>query len=123
MIRRPPRSTLSSSSAASDVYKRQFFYLIVKEEKSPAEPERIISALSKLQKQMISTANYSVAADREKNINRTIGLIQKYFVKKDPPVLRHGSGLALDFENSIRRSKIESNRYECKQGFYELTEN
>ena len=26
MIRRPPRSTLSSSSAASDVYKRQSFY-------------------------------------------------------------------------------------------------
>eukprot|EP00658_Telonema_sp_P-2_P052961 TRINITY_DN41324_c0_g1_i1.p1 TRINITY_DN41324_c0_g1~~TRINITY_DN41324_c0_g1_i1.p1 ORF type:complete len:154 (-),score=34.03 TRINITY_DN41324_c0_g1_i1:225-686(-) len=26
MIRRPPRSTLSSSSAASDVYKRQGFY-------------------------------------------------------------------------------------------------
>src|SRR5665648_495375 len=26
MIRRPPRSTLSSSSAASDVYKRQVFY-------------------------------------------------------------------------------------------------
>eukprot|EP00656_Telonema_subtile_P001735 TRINITY_DN10752_c0_g1_i1.p1 TRINITY_DN10752_c0_g1~~TRINITY_DN10752_c0_g1_i1.p1 ORF type:complete len:166 (+),score=41.86 TRINITY_DN10752_c0_g1_i1:61-558(+) len=28
MIRRPPRSTLSSSSAASDVYKRQVFLLI-----------------------------------------------------------------------------------------------
>ena len=27
MIRRPPRSTLSSSSAASDVYKRQFLHL------------------------------------------------------------------------------------------------
>src|SRR5665648_1285340 len=27
MIRRPPRSTLSSSSAASDVYKRQIFVL------------------------------------------------------------------------------------------------
>src|SRR5664279_4345238 len=27
MIRRPPRSTLSSSSAASDVYKRQLCYL------------------------------------------------------------------------------------------------
>src|SRR5665648_862262 len=27
MIRRPPRSTLSSSSAASDVYKRQIFIL------------------------------------------------------------------------------------------------
>ena len=99
-----------------------FFHLIVKEEKSPAEHEKIITALSRLQKQMISTANYSVAADREKNINRTIGLIQKYFVKKDPPVLRHGSGLALDFENSIRRSKIESNRYECKQGFFDLSD-
>src|SRR5665648_1246863 len=29
MIRRPPRSTLSSSSAASDVYKRQFFLLFL----------------------------------------------------------------------------------------------
>src|SRR5674536_405320 len=28
MIRRPPRSTLSSSSAASDVYKRQEFYVL-----------------------------------------------------------------------------------------------
>ena len=27
MIRRPPRSTLSSSSAASDVYKRQYHYI------------------------------------------------------------------------------------------------
>ena len=29
MIRRPPRSTLSSSSAASDVYKRQMYYLVM----------------------------------------------------------------------------------------------
>eukprot|EP00828_Plagiopyla_frontata_P002463 TRINITY_DN10385_c0_g1_i1.p2 TRINITY_DN10385_c0_g1~~TRINITY_DN10385_c0_g1_i1.p2 ORF type:complete len:104 (-),score=17.69 TRINITY_DN10385_c0_g1_i1:36-347(-) len=29
MIRRPPRSTLSSSSAASDVYKRQIKYCFV----------------------------------------------------------------------------------------------
>lgn len=100
-----------------------FFHLIVKEEKSPAEPEKIVTALNNLQKQMISTANYSVTADREKNINKTIGLIQKYFTKKDPPVLRHGSGLALDLENSLRRSKVESNRYECKQGFYDLTDN
>src|SRR5664279_3364690 len=28
MIRRPPRSTLSSSSAASDVYKRQSEYIV-----------------------------------------------------------------------------------------------
>src|SRR5664279_2129332 len=29
MIRRPPRSTLSSSSAASDVYKRQLYPLMI----------------------------------------------------------------------------------------------
>src|SRR5690606_30351201 len=99
------------------------FTLIVKEEKSPAENDKIVKALKDLQKKMTSTANYSVTTDREKNINLTIGLIQKYFVKKDPPVLRHGSGLALDFENSLRRAKIESNRYECKQGFFDLSAN
>src|SRR5664280_3851438 len=34
MIRRPPRSTLSSSSAASDVYKRQPPHRIVRDEQS-----------------------------------------------------------------------------------------
>ncbi|QBJ86694.1 DUF262 domain-containing protein [Chryseobacterium gleum] len=99
------------------------FSLIVKEEKSPAENDKIVGALRGLQKSMISTANYSVTSDREKNIAITYGLIQKFFVKKDPPVLKHGAGLALDFENSIRRSKIESNRYECKQGFVDLSAN
>lgn len=99
------------------------FSLIVKEEKSPAENDKIVGALSGLQKSMISTANYSVTSDREKNIAITYGLIRKFFVKKDPPVLKHGAGLALDFENSIRRSKIESNRYECKQGFVDLSAN
>eukprot|EP00658_Telonema_sp_P-2_P046550 TRINITY_DN3477_c0_g1_i1.p2 TRINITY_DN3477_c0_g1~~TRINITY_DN3477_c0_g1_i1.p2 ORF type:complete len:104 (+),score=16.91 TRINITY_DN3477_c0_g1_i1:66-377(+) len=37
MIRRPPRSTLSSSSAASDVYKRQV---------SVGEPERVWDSLT-----------------------------------------------------------------------------
>lgn len=100
-----------------------FFHLVVKEEKSPAENEKIVAALSGLQKQMKQTANYAVVKDRENNINITTGLIQKFFVKKDPPVLKHGAGLALDFENSIRRSKIESNRYECKQGLYDLSDN
>lgn len=98
-----------------------FFHLIVKEEKSPAENSKIVHSLKDLQKKMTSTANYSVTADREKNINLTTGLIQKFFVKKDPPVLRHGAGLALDFENSIRRAKVESNRYECKQGLFDLS--
>src|SRR5664280_2470442 len=38
MIRRPPRSTLSSSSAASDVYKRQYAFLASRE---PAKRGRV----------------------------------------------------------------------------------
>ena len=99
-----------------------FFYLVVNDEKSPAENDKIVQALKGLQKKMTKTANYAVSSDRQNNINLTTGLIQNYFVKKDPPVLRHGAGLALDFENSIRRAKIESNRYECKQGIFDLSE-
>src|SRR5665648_380586 len=36
MIRRPPRSTLSSSSAASDVYKRQQLALALEAPRAPA---------------------------------------------------------------------------------------
>src|SRR5665648_987179 len=39
MIRRPPRSTLSSSSAASDVYKRQLFAELESMKKKPNEEE------------------------------------------------------------------------------------
>lgn len=97
------------------------FNLVVKEEKSPAQSEKIIKAITGLQREMISTAKYSTTEDRTKNVHKTTGLIQPYFVKKEPPVLRHGSGLSLDFENSIRRSKVETNRYECKQGFVDLS--
>src|SRR5665648_734121 len=38
MIRRPPRSTLSSSSAASDVYKRQYYMSSTTMHMSPGVP-------------------------------------------------------------------------------------
>ena len=72
---------------------------------------------------MKTTAKYSKTEDRTRNIDKTKGLIQRYFVKKDPPMLRHGAGLALDLENSLRRSKVETGRYECKQGFVDLSNN
>ncbi len=99
------------------------FNLVVKEEKSPDNDLEIIKALKGLQEKMKYTANFSKTEDRSMNINLTTGLIQPYFVKKDPPVLRHGAGLSIDFENSVRRSKVETNRYECKQGFYDLSVN
>ena len=41
MIRRPPRSTLSSSSAASDVYKRQVYFFVELEEDEDEELDGI----------------------------------------------------------------------------------
>ncbi|NUM50658.1 MAG: DUF262 domain-containing protein [Flavobacteriales bacterium] len=100
-----------------------FYHLVVKEEKSPDNYDKIISAIAGLQKEMISSAHYAKTDDRIKNIDKTTGLIQRYFIKKEPALLKHGAGLAIDFENSIRRSKSETNRYECKQGFVDLSDN
>lgn len=100
-----------------------FHHLVVKEEKTPDDYTKITGAIANLQKQMISTAHFSTTEDRIKNIDKTIGLIQRYFIKKEPALLKHGAGLAIDFENSIRRSKTETNRYECKQGFVDLSDN
>ena len=98
-----------------------FHDLVIVEEKTPCEAGKILRSIAGLQKAMISTAKYSKTEDRVKNIDKTKGLIQRYFVKKDPPMLRHGAGLALDFENAMRRSKIETGRYECKQGLVNLS--
>jgi len=99
------------------------FDLVVNQELSPENYDAICAAITGLQAKLTSSAHYAKIEDRVLNINSTKGLIQPYFVKKDPPVLTHGPGLKIDLENSIRRSKIESNRYECKQGFYDLSDN
>lgn len=95
--------------------------LIIVEEKSPVDNLKIMEALKSLQADIKTTAKYSKTEDRIKNIDKTKGLISRYFVRKDPPMLKHGAGLALDLENSLRRSKIETGRYECKQGFVDLS--
>jgi Schlafen, AlbA_2 len=89
--------------------------------RSATDPKAIMSALKNLHDDMIKTAHYAKTEDRVKNIDKTTGLIQKYFVHKEPPALQHGPGLALDFENSLRRSSIETSRYEFKQGILRLS--
>lgn len=98
-----------------------FHHLVIVEEKTPDNYIEIMDALKGLQKKMIVSAKFSTTKDRVSNLHTTIGLIQRFFVKKDPPMLRHGAGLALDLENSLRRSRLETSRYECKQGFVDLS--
>src|SRR5262249_23568297 len=58
--------------------------------------------------------------DRQNNIKVTKGLIRDQFVAADVSALSHGPGMIFDFENSIRRSRTETTRYEFKQGLLRL---
>ncbi len=98
------------------------FDLIVRQQKSPGEPDRILRALRGVDAKLETARHYTTQEDRQRNIDVILGLIQGYFLEKEPPDLGHGPGLSLDFENSLRRSRIETTRYEMKQGLLDLTQ-
>lgn len=97
-----------------------FFDLLVKQQKSPADYSAIATSLKGVAERITSGKHYVSTAERQTNIALVIGLTQRFFVDKTPPVFGHGPGLALDFENSLRRSRIETARYEFKQGLLRL---
>lgn len=98
-----------------------FYNLLVKEDLSPCDNIGLFHNLHGLQSRIKVETHYSTTANRQQNIALTEGLMRPFFVRKEPAALSHGSGLALDFENSIRRSKIETPRYEFKQGLLRLS--
>ncbi len=98
-----------------------FFDLIVRKQRTPDNPKGIMGALKGQGKSVTGSAHYATKEERERNINITKGLIERFFVEKEPPVLFHGPALAQDFENSLRRSRMETNRYEFKQGLLKLS--
>lgn len=97
-----------------------FFDLIVKQQLTPDDAKGIFSALNKSGERLVYSAHYAKAEDREKNIEVIKALISKYFVKQEPPIITHGASLALDLENSLRRSRTETANYEMKQGILDL---
>jgi hypothetical protein len=97
-----------------------FFDLVVRQQKSPTDAKAILDALHGLAKRLKKGAHYETAGNRVRNINLTKGLIQGYFAARVPPAFGHGPSLVLDFENAVRRSRIESPRYEFKQGVLRL---
>ena len=100
-----------------------FYELLVNQDLSPCDSKEILDSLIDLQKRIKMETHYATTDGRQHNITLTANLLRPWFVKKEPPALLHGSGLAIDFENSIRRSKIETPRYEFKQGFLRLDDN
>jgi hypothetical protein len=97
-----------------------FFDLCVKEGKSPFDSKAIMDGLANLQTRLSVAAGQIRSGPRAQNVAVTKGLIQRFFVEKEPPVTQMGAGLAIRFENALRRSKIETSAYECKQGLVGL---
>src|SRR5674536_276196 len=100
MIRRPPRSTLSSSSAASDVYKRQ---LLTEPNLTDEEQQEFIRIIGQSGARMLNTINNIVDISKiesglinvdikESNINEQIEFIYKFF---KPEVESKGLQLSL----------------------------
>ncbi|MBN2560460.1 MAG: DUF262 domain-containing protein [Phycisphaerae bacterium] len=96
------------------------YELIVNREKSPDDAQGIVRALKGLAQKINKARHYTTEDDRSNNINMVVGLIEPHFVKREPPDLGHGPSMLIDFENSLRRSRIETTRYEMKQGVLRL---
>lgn len=97
-----------------------FYELCVKDQKTPTHASSIMAAIDDLHSRLV-IARGSVRSDRRRqNIDTTKGLIQGFFEEKEPPAFQLGSGLAIRFENALRRSRIETNAFECKQGLLRL---
>jgi hypothetical protein len=97
-----------------------FFDLCVRQRKSPKENHDLLDALSGMNGKLEIAAGQIRSESRQKNINIVKGLIQDHFENKEPPALNHGSGATMQFENALRRSRIESAAFECKQGILRL---
>jgi hypothetical protein len=97
-----------------------FYGLIMNKGYLPSSPENIMLALNNLSKRIHVGQKHVKATERSKNIKVVTGLISDCFAKGDVASLGHGPGVTFDFENSIRRSRTETSRYEFKQGILRL---
>lgn len=96
------------------------FDMVIIEQKTPTDNDAIMKSLRGVAAKLEPGRARLNPDERQQNINVVKGLIQQYFISKSPPLFGHGPGLALDFENAIRRSTVETVRYEFKQGILRL---
>lgn len=115
----------ASNSARSAFYAvfMALHELIIMESKAPSDSLEIISALRGLHTKIKSDRKHVTVKDRKTNIALTKGLIQNFFHIVTPSLASSGSGLITIFENDLRRSKMESSRFEFKQGILNLYQN
>ena len=97
-----------------------FFELCIREQKTPIDAPGIMTALENIHNRLEIARGQIRSDNRQKNVDTTKGLIQRFFEEKDPPAAKLGAGLTIRMENALRRSKVETTAYECKQGLVSL---
>lgn len=93
-----------------------FYDLMMGQGQLPSSPEKIMSSLNNMSDRINVGQKHVKTADRLSNVKVVKGLISDSFAKADVASLSHGPGMLFEFENSIRRSRTETARYEFKQG-------
>jgi hypothetical protein len=115
-----PKPTSNAQKSPFFAVFMAFHGLIFGEGMAPSSAETIMKSLNNLADRIEVGQKHIKTADRFENIKVANGLIRGGFSKQDVATLSHGPGLIFDFENSIRRSKTETGRYEFKQGILRL---
>ena len=114
------RPTNNSQKSAFFAVFMAFYNLIIKEGMNPSDRNSIKSSLRGLSDRIKIGQKHIDSEERSNNIKVAEGLIRPAFSKVDVQAFTHGPGLIFDFENSLRRSRTESSRYEFKQGILRL---
>lgn len=115
-----PKPTSNAQKSPFFAVFMAFYELIFREGMTPSNGSAIIKSLNDLTDRVKVGQKHIKSEDRRENVAVVNGLIRSYFVKADVAALAHGPGMLFDFENSIRRSKTETPRYEFKQGILRL---
>jgi hypothetical protein len=117
-----PKPTSNAQKAPFFAIFMAFYDLIYREGLAPPAGGNFLTSLNDLAQRIKVGQKHIRSDDRLDNIKITGGLIRSSFSAQDKTALTHGPGLLFDFENSIRRSKTETARYEFKQGLLRLDE-
>lgn len=115
-----PEGKASSSRTPFYAVFMAFHRLIVLEGKKPRDYEGIGISLNGLNERLSKDKHHVTVPDRNHNIRLTYGLLADHFVTASPSLVGHGQGLIIEFQASLSRSKIETARYEMKQGLLNL---
>lgn len=115
-----PKPTSNAQKQAFFAFFMAVYDLVMRKGHVPSAPERVMDSLTDMSARINVGQKHVKSLDRQTNVRVVKGLIADCFAKGDVASLGHGPGLIFDFENSIRRSRTETSKYEFKQGILRL---